>query len=293
MISIIVSSYKPNFFLQFSNNVAETIGVEYEIIQVENPGLMGLCAAYNIGIAKAKYHILCFSHEDLFFHTKDWGKNLIKTFESDNKIGLVGVAGSSYKSFLPSGWGPPQLTKFPKINMLQVINNRACIFRDTCNIRTPDVVTLDGCWFATKREVVDKYKFDEATFKGYHCYDIDFCLSVGQDYKLKVVYDVLLEHMSLGSYDKKWMIETIKLHEKWNNLPRKSEPMTSKDVLNQEYLSLCEWLKRMKKNNSYGSFSYLFSLLLSTRFRKVLGFKNWLYFPFYSTNKLLKEILRR
>lgn len=282
MISIVVSSYKPDLFLQFQKNVADTIGVDYEIIKVDNPGLMGLCAAYNIGISRAKYDYICFSHEDLIFHTCDWGKNLIQTFDSDNSIGLIGVAGSSYKSFLPSGWAPPQLTRFPKINILQRINGIACPLKDLLDHSiSPNVVTLDGCWFATKKSVVETCKFDEDTFKGYHCYDIDFCLNVGLQYKIKVVYDILLEHLSLGSYDKNWMEDTIKLHRKWNNLPRQSEAMTSKEILNQESLSCIEWLKRVKKNNSYGSLFFMFSLLPTNKFRKVLGFKNWLIFPFY------------
>ncbi|MBK7224510.1 MAG: glycosyltransferase [Saprospiraceae bacterium] len=60
--------------------------------------------AYNIGASRAKYEILCFVHDDLFYMTQDWGKKLIKHFE-DSEIGLIGVAGARFKSKYNSGWG--------------------------------------------------------------------------------------------------------------------------------------------------------------------------------------------
>lgn len=46
MISIIISSYQSHFFSAVEINIAETCGVPYEIIKIENPGIMGICAAY-------------------------------------------------------------------------------------------------------------------------------------------------------------------------------------------------------------------------------------------------------
>ena len=53
-------------------------------------------------MSKGEY--LCFMHDDIFIHTKNWGLELLKTFESDNEIGLIGVAGSKIKTKMPSGW---------------------------------------------------------------------------------------------------------------------------------------------------------------------------------------------
>ena len=49
MLSIIISSYQPQNFSAIEKNIAETCGILYEIIKVDNKNLMGKCAAYNIG----------------------------------------------------------------------------------------------------------------------------------------------------------------------------------------------------------------------------------------------------
>ena len=75
MISIIISSANSKQLEEVSQNVAQTIGVPYEIISFNNAdGSMGICEVYNKGTAKAKYDLLCFMHEDLLFKTMDWGK---------------------------------------------------------------------------------------------------------------------------------------------------------------------------------------------------------------------------
>ena len=76
MISIVVSSYQEPLYQSFVNSVEKTIGVPYEIIKVENPGIMGICKAYNLGVSKAKYDIVCFSHEDVLCYSENWGKRL-------------------------------------------------------------------------------------------------------------------------------------------------------------------------------------------------------------------------
>ena len=64
MLSIIVSSYKEDDFNQFSKNVKETIGddFQYEIIQQWNPGIIGICEAYNKGAEKSKYENFTFNN---------------------------------------------------------------------------------------------------------------------------------------------------------------------------------------------------------------------------------------
>lgn len=106
MISIIISSFRPNLFSDLIENIKDTIGIdEYEIIKIDNPGIMGLCDAYNKGAADAKYKYLCFCHEDVLFHTQNWGELIISSFSKNPRIGIVGFAGSVYKTWIPSGWG--------------------------------------------------------------------------------------------------------------------------------------------------------------------------------------------
>ena len=81
-----------------------------------------------------------------------------------------------------------------------------------------EVKTLDGVFLFTKKEVWKKYRFDETTFDKFHCYDLDFCLQVGQQFKIFVFNNLLIEHFSSGSLNKDWVNYSIKLTEKWQNV---------------------------------------------------------------------------
>ncbi|HBR11511.1 MAG TPA: hypothetical protein DD740_04740 [Chryseobacterium sp.] len=76
MLSIIISSYQPDYFAALEKNIAETCGIPYEIVKIDNPGVMGICEAYNKGAALAQYENLLFLHEDVEFETKDWGGDI-------------------------------------------------------------------------------------------------------------------------------------------------------------------------------------------------------------------------
>lgn len=280
MISIIVSSYKPDLFKQFEKNVEETIGVKYEIIKIDNPGRMGLCEAYNIGCIKAQYEYICFCHEDIIYHTSNWGKILISIFNEDLNIGIIGIAGSSYKTWVPSGWTYDYYHSHAiKQNYIQTNGGKLRYLCDNpYKENKSEVSTVDGAWLCTKKYIAEKYKFDQNLFNGYHCYDLDFCLTVGKDYKIIVTYDISIEHLSLGSFDKKWLIETLKLHKKWKDLPRIRNYSSSKEeILYQESRALCALIKKIGLyKKPYLIFRYNFSF----RLIKLLGFKNWLFYNY-------------
>lgn len=86
MLSIIVSSYQKDNFSNFTKNISETIGIgfNYEIIAIENPGLMGICEAYNKGAKKSVYSNLLFIREDVLFTTQNWGELLMRHLEQPN-----------------------------------------------------------------------------------------------------------------------------------------------------------------------------------------------------------------
>ena len=99
MISIIISSVNKNQLRLVAENIRKTIGVPFELLSFDNhEGKYGICEIYNKGIAKAKYDILCFMHEDIEIHTDKWGNIVSAYFENNKELGLVGVAGSDNKS---------------------------------------------------------------------------------------------------------------------------------------------------------------------------------------------------
>jgi GT2 family glycosyltransferase len=276
MISIIVSTYKPDVFTLFSQNVQNTIGtIDYEIITIDNPGLMGLCEAYNLGSAKAKYPYLCFCHDDISFRTNNWGNILISLFENNKDIGLIGNAGSSYKSWVPSGWSAPQTSGLVKMNFIQTFpSGRSLRYISEKNIDFEEVVSLDGFLLCTTKKILEKFRFDDSTFKSYHCYDVDFSLQVNTQYKVVVCNKIIIEHFSGGSFSKDWLKETYKLHKKWKKYLPVSNNVLDKRLIQEQEENAFIFL--MNKTFDFNSFYADFiKTLVSFKFISLVGFKKW------------------
>ncbi|WP_158605900.1 glycosyltransferase [Taibaiella sp. KBW10] len=203
MISIIISSYKPKLFAACISSIEQTIGVPYEMIQIENPGLMSIAEAYNKGIAQAKNEILCFVHEDVVFHTPDWGKRLEQAL-ADKTIGLLGVAGSKLMGNAPGAWWD-----FGAVNYVQNIiqhkkgqiqHNRT--FSEGNGSTIVEVAVIDGVFMASRKSVQVMFNTD---VPGFHAYDLSYSMEL-QKRNLKVVVadGILLEHFSSGNIDPGW-----------------------------------------------------------------------------------------
>lgn len=295
MISIIVSSYNPQVYKQFAISVKQTIGVPYELIGIENPGLMGICEAYNTGGQKAQFPYLCFAHEDLIFHTQDWGNKLITHFLNNENIGLVGVAGSAYKPFVFSGWGSSWGAEMAKMNINQSSKKEKTpilINLNPYNKTSDRVVTLDGCFMCTKSTVFSSFKFDQKNFTHYHCYDIDYSMSVSEKYIVEVVFDILFTHLSTGGYDKKWLDETVKMHKKWNHkLPYYVDKPSKKEISNQE-IGAYYWLLNKVLELKYG-YIYLIETIYSKKFIKLIGFRNWIWLQLKLPKNIIEHLKAR
>jgi len=213
MLSIIISSYQPHYYNKLVKNISETIGNDfiYEIIQVWNPNLMSITEAYNAGADKSNYDKLLFLHEDLIFHTKEWGKVLIDHL-SVKKTGVIGVAGSSYVPSAPSSWTVSEKYNFFNILQGDKNNDKFTLYRKITQKRNP-VFALDGVFLAISKETYNMYKFDQ-NVTGFHGYDLDFSLRVSQKFQNFVVDDILIQHFSKGNQDKIWLDTNIKIREK-------------------------------------------------------------------------------
>ncbi len=199
----------------------ETIGVPCEFVAIDNSdGSMGLCEVYNKGALKARYDLLCFAHEDILMRTANWGAIVVSLFDEHARLGLLGIAGGSYKPIIPSGWSYP--TARASTVFAHYIQSRndadggsAGSFNNSGNTVLSDVVAVDGMWFCTRRKIAADIRFDESLFKRFHCYDVDFSLAVFQQYRVAVTFEILVEHFSNGSFNAEWAEETLKLHKKW------------------------------------------------------------------------------
>lgn len=273
MISIIIASVNEELLAKVSENIKNTIGVDHEVIAIDN-GLskMGLCELYNRGAKQARYDLLCFMHEDIEIKTENWGKIVVKIF-NEQQLGLLGVAGSTYKSTTPSGWFPPAEfgTKSWRINIEQdskyVDRPKQFDYYNPHHEQLSEVTCVDGVWFCTTKIIALKSKFDEELLKGYHGYDIDFSLNVGQDHKILVTYAILLYHASEGNFDSKWLREMIKVQHKWDYLlPKNCNQFSKMEVLNTENIALKKFIgnvirsKGLTSSEIYELLSYYYAL---------------------------------
>lgn len=231
MLSIIIASCSEQNLANVEQNISQTVGIPYETIVIRNPNQKySLPEAYNLGAEKAKFDFLLFVHEDVIFHTRDWGKNLISHFENLPDAGVLGISGTSYKTFAPSGWWNPNRS------YLYVNHWQSFKFSERkrelwqCQAEAPaEVACLDGVFLAIKKEVFNRVKFDE-NIKGFHAYDLDLSLAVSQNYKNYFVPDILLEHFSEGNFDDKWLENAFFLFKKWKNvLPKTTANVQSPD----------------------------------------------------------------
>ena len=66
---MIICSARPERLQAVTRNIEATIGVEYELIAVDNSVEgRGICAVYNEGASRARYPFLCFVHELSLIH---------------------------------------------------------------------------------------------------------------------------------------------------------------------------------------------------------------------------------
>ena len=207
MLSIIISSYQPEFYLALEKNIAESIGIPYEIMKIDNPGIMGICEAYNRGAEKAQYDFLLFLHEDVLFETQDWGRILMNLLNTEN-IGCIGIAGADYIPEVPIGWWMIKNHCYSHITHANLINQKVHKFTFSSNSGLKKVNLIDGVFIACPKKNWLTIKFDER-LKGYHAYDISFSLHTNVYFENYITNLISMKHFSQGKPSKEWLESLI------------------------------------------------------------------------------------
>lgn len=255
MFSIIVCSISPERLSKLSKNIHDTIGVEYEFIGIDNRKLKWpIAKVYNKGAQQAHYPYLFFVHEDVSFHSTNWGEVILTKLQESN-CGVIGFAGSKVKLKAYSGWGSKK--EWTHMFMYQGGGKRTYLSVSNVYLDQPfeEVVTIDGLGMFVSKVVWAQYPFDEEALTGFHCYDIDFSLQLAATKKFKnyicCTPKVLIEHYSMGNYNNAWITDTIRLHKtKWATiLPLKTDDIELKKVDEKKADEKCfnRFIKKMKK----------------------------------------------
>lgn len=289
MISIIICSINKTFAQQVQQNIAATIGVEWEAVIIDNTiAPKSITQVYNEGAAKARYDILCFAHEDILFQTNGWGKKIVQAFNADRQLGLIGVAGCKYKSKSPAGW-------FTGIKAFDCCNikhfNRDGVtetlyFNPELDSLQQQVVVMDGVFLCSPRKVWQHIKFDEILLKGFHLYDIDYSVRVTTVYKALVTYEIDILHITKGNhFDNKWLDYTLRWHKQCSLLLPAS---LQSEIIKQQAIETTivkVWLIRLKHEK----------LSMRNKIRWLLAAKIWLHpaswlnVPLFIINSLIPK----
>jgi GT2 family glycosyltransferase len=285
MISIIICSRTASISDELTQNIDQTIGIPYELVIIDNSeNLYSIFSAYNEGVKRSKYEVLCFMHDDIILKTNDWGIKVMNRFNSP-KLGAIGVAGSPYYAILPGAWWSGGYI------CQSVYGEQELAYQSKEDNALP-VVVLDGLWFCVRKSLFSTIRFDDSTFNGFHYYDMDISLQIQQKgYKLLSVYDISIQHSS-GKLDTIWLKNALLLQKKWeNNLPIFSEKLPYFKEVTIEYAVLEEYIRSMKKNgiNSFKILSFMMQQVANYRLKR---FK--ISFPFIfiylATRYLLKKL---
>lgn len=257
MYSIIICSISPERLSRLKANIQETIGVEHEIIAIDNREThWPIAKVYNEGARRARFPYLFFVHEDVCFHTTGWGEVIAEKLQEPD-CGVIGFAGSKVKLKAYSGW--PQIPVFGCSFLYQKEPDKTNFAVFNVHLEHPfeEVVCLDGLGLFVSKTLWEQYPFDEKMLTGFHCYDLDFSMQIARTKKYKnyicTTPKVLIEHFSLGNLDRIWMQETIRLHkQKWNAfLPLKTSEVELSKKAEQKMEEKCfhVFVKRLLRSD--------------------------------------------
>ena len=259
MFSILICSINVSYLEKLKINIQETIGNEYELLVWDNLAITKpIAEVYNLLAGQAKYPYYCFIHEDIQFQTKNWSENLLHAFEKNKETGLIGIAGSKYKSRTPSGWSTG-LLDLDYCNIFHKNKNGVTehLYNNPKHTLFEHVVNVDGVFIAIRKEVFNKTRFDESQLRGFHLYDIDFSFQVIKNWKVAVIFNIDIIHFTEGgSFGNEWVEYTLKWHKYFSNelpqtvdgytAPYRLEEKVGKNWLYRLYGENISWVNKLK-----------------------------------------------
>lgn len=249
MISIIICSRLRKCPLLFEEHIHATIGnVPYEIIWIDNSmNNRSMCQAYNYGVSQARYDYLCFMHEDIVFHSNDWGKTAIAAI-SDTSVGMLGVQGCVYYCESTVYW---TYSGFRKAHIIKNNDGKKEKIIEQDYPCGDEVVVIDGLWMFTRKSLFENtIKWDEGSYAHFHMYDMDISMQlIHKGYKIKIMEEIWIEHKSNGNFNKEFYEDSIIFHKKWDDiLPVGTIEMSNEVKTRSQKVALIQICLLGKKN---------------------------------------------
>ena len=153
--------------LYYINQLEIPSGYEIECISVENANSMteGYNRAMNSSDAKYKVYL----HQDVLITNKTFIKDIIDMFESNNKIGMLGMIGSGILSVDGIWWNSNE--KYGRVYDSHSGKVELLEFEKVTD-EFKSVKAIDGLIMITQYDIA----WREDLFDGWHFYDISQCM---------------------------------------------------------------------------------------------------------------------
>lgn len=237
-LSIVVSSHlTDDENAKFIFHIKKTIGLkDYEILLYKNMNEYSLSEIYNKGLYESKNDLVLFIHNDIIFETNNWGRILINKFNNTN-YSILGVAGSTDIGNDGVWWSD-------RNKMTGIVNHSdkgkkwESKYSNSYGKDIVDVCLVDGVFIGVNKNLLNK-SFNE-DFKGFHYYDISFCVDnylMGS--KIGVLFDIRITHFSIGQTNSDWERNRLKFTALYDKkLPIKHKIEEIKDLQANKNLKL-------------------------------------------------------
>jgi glycosyltransferase involved in cell wall biosynthesis len=201
VISVVICSVEAHKFALVSERYRHLFGGEpHEIIGVHDA--RSLCEGYNRGLDKSSGDIVIFCHDDIEILTPAFTERLKRHLDRFDGIGVAGT-----NRLVGPGWvsaGPPHI--FGQVAHFNPATGECNVF--IYGVPRPAIAgmqAMDGLFLAFRRGVVERLRWDQETFTGFHLYDIDLTFRAYlAGYRLAVVNDLPMIHEAGADFGPSW-----------------------------------------------------------------------------------------
>lgn len=253
-ISVVCCSITPARLERLRTNLADHLdGSDWELIHIGDA--RSLCEGYNRGIDASRGDVVVLCHDDIRVHASDFRTRLLDHL---GRFDLIGPAGSTACT------GPAVFWSGPPHGHGWVTHVDQAGYRPSLSSGFGPVIenaqALDGLFLAARRDLFERLRFDEATFDGFHLYDLDFSYRAFRSgARLGITQDLLVEHRSRGDFDDAWRHYAARFIAKFPQLaddraPRKTylfeTRVQDEDEVRMVYAWIHHWLGELSEPTS-------------------------------------------
>lgn len=292
MISLIVCSRESDVPATLRQNVEATVGTDHEWVLVDNSTRRySIFQAYNEGVRRAKGDLLCFMHDDILYHTDNWGTIVEQAFSSNPNTALLGLAGAHLIPDVPAPmWGFQHITTariwtrepldeppFDRHGVLPEGGWWSGNLDFSQGLANVPVANIDGIWMCCRAACFNNIRFDEQTFDGFHCYDADLSMQVlTQGWDIMVNTGILIEHFSCSNITPDYLRAADKWYAKW----KEALPVV-------RGVELDPWMVTLLKHYTLDARKYEEALIENRRLRSTRAFRlgKAMLHPFFFLHK--------